>query len=72
MARIQNVGVGNYIRNPKGVKNGDTVEVLQIASNDGNSFLCYPVVSKDSTNVVLDTKRYYQIPVDTNVDQVTI
>ena len=73
MPRIQNVGVGNYIRNPKGVR-GDSsgVEVLQVGSNEGGSFICYPVISSASGKIVLNTKRYYNIPIDTMVDQVSI
>lgn len=74
MARIQNVGVGKYIRNPKGMRPNSSsgIETLQIASNEGNNFLCYPVVSSESGRVVVDTTRYLHIPIDTDVQQVTI
>lgn len=68
MAKIQTIGIGNYIRSPKGRLAGGKIEVWQVAQNNGNSFLCYPVVSKQSNRVVLDTTRYYDIPIDTDVD----
>lgn len=75
MAKIQTIGVGNYIRNPKGIRGVNSrqsnVEILKIYANNGNSFLCYPVKSVQSTRVILDTSQYYQIPIDTNVEQAT-
>ena len=76
MPKIQDVGVGSYIRNPRG-RHGEgsrrmSIEVLQIASNQGNSFLCYPVTNARTVPVTVDTTRYQFIPIDTNVEQVTI
>lgn len=73
MPKIQNVGIGNYIRSPRGrhAAGSDKMELLQIAANNGNSFLCYPVIKKDGTTITVDTKRYYDIPVDTDVEQAT-
>ena len=80
MAKIQNVGIGNYIRNPRGRlqpgSRGTAVEVLKINSNSGNSFLCFPVTGvkqgPDGSEAVVDTTRYLQIPVGTEVEQVSI
>ena len=76
MAKIQNIGIGKYIRSPKGRHGTDSrqsnVEALFISRNDGNSFVCYPVSGKRGTEAVLDYTRYYQIPIDTEVEQVTI
>jgi hypothetical protein len=76
MPKIQNVGVGKFIRNPRGRRGADSrmmnVEVLQIAENGGNSFLCYPVTDAKTVPVTVDTTRFLQIPIDTVVDQVSI
>lgn len=76
MAKIQTIGAGKYIRNPRGIKGhnsgGMNVEVLQIAVNQGGSYLCYPVTNTETNPVTVDTTRYYQIPIDTEVQQVTI
>ena len=73
MPKIQNIGLGNYIRNPRGrhISGGTKIELLQIASNEGNSFLCYPVTGKNSSQIIVDTTRYYYIPIDTDVEQAT-
>lgn len=73
MAKIQNIGIGNYFRSPRGRNLAATnkIELLQVAANNGGSFLCYPVVGKQSTKVIVDTTRYYDIPVDTEVDPAT-
>lgn len=74
MAKIQDVGIGNYIRNPRGVKTKDGggmgVEALRIDRSEGNSFLCFPVTSK--TPLTLDRSRGLVIPRDSEVEQVTI
>lgn len=74
MPKIQDVGIGNYIRSPRGRHGADSrqsnVEILQVARNDGNTFLCYPVTS--TAPLTLDTTRYQQIRIDTWVDQVSI
>jgi hypothetical protein len=76
MPKIQNVGVGGYIRNPRGRHGEDSrgmnVEVLQVAVNEGNSFRCYPVTDPKSVPVTVDTTRFQFIPIDTNVDQVSL
>jgi len=74
MAKIQNIGIGKYIRNPKGRKASDStnVEVLQIAENHGNAYLCFPVTGRRGTDVILDKTRYLFIPIDSNVNEVTI
>lgn len=76
MPKIQNVGIGNYIRNPRGRygdnSKGSNVEVLQVASNEGNSFLCYPVLDPKANPVTIDTGRFQYIPIDTFVQQVTL
>jgi hypothetical protein len=76
MPKIQDIGVGNYIRNPQGNKSADSlgmnIEALQIYADDGGSFMCFPVTGKRGTEPILDKERYYQIPIDTNVEQVTI
>ena len=76
MPKIQNVGVGNYIRNPKGVKARDSlgmsIEVLKVESNEGNSFKCVVVSNASNNPVLLDTTRYYMIPIDTQVEQVSV
>lgn len=64
-SRIQNVGVGAYIRNPKRAG-----EILKIVTNDGNSYVCYPVTG--TSPVTLDTTRYQHIPLDTQVQVVGI
>lgn len=76
MAKIQNIGVGNYIRNPQGrhgmQSRGTNVEVLKIEENHGNSFLCYPISDPSSVPVTLDKSRYLFIPIDTDVQQVSV
>lgn len=76
MPKIQDVGVGNYIRNPKGRHGADSrqtnVEVLKVSRSEGNGFLCYPVVDAAAVPPTLDTTRYQIIPIDTVVKQVTI
>lgn len=76
MPKIQNVGLGNYIRSPRGRHGQNSrqmnTEVLQVSRNDGNNFLCFPVVDARTIPVTLDTTRYQYIPIDTVVDQVTI
>lgn len=74
--KIQNVGIGNFIRNPRGQHGSGSrqmnVEVLQVAKNDGNSFLCYPVTDAKTVPVTVDTTRFQQIKIDTVVDQVSV
>lgn len=74
MPKIQNVGVGGYIRNPRGRdaedSRGMNTEILRVEGNDGNSFICFPVKRFDGGVPVIDTTRYQQIRVDTVVDQV--
>jgi len=74
--KIQNVGIGNFIRNPCGRMGentqGTSVEVLQVASDQGNSFLCYPVTDPKAVPVIVDTTRYQFIPIDQMVQPVTI
>ena len=76
MAKIQNIGVGNFIRNPRGRHTPESkqqsIEVLQISSNQGNSFLCYPVKDAGAVPVTVDQSRHYFIPIDTNVERVMI
>lgn len=76
MPKIQNVGVGNFIRNPRGRQGEDSrgtnVEVLQVAVNEGNSFRCYPVTDAKAVPVTVDTTRFQFIPIDTMVQQVTL
>lgn len=76
MAKIQTIGVGNYIRNPRGGSPidalGMNIGVLQIFENHGNYFLCFPVVDAKAVPVTLDKTKYRFIPIDTNVEQVTI
>lgn len=78
--KIENVGVGGFVRNPRGRDNpnsrGSNIEVLKVTTDNGNSFTCYPVssvkVGATGREAVLDTTRYQQIPKGTNVQQVTI
>lgn len=75
MARIQDVGIGNYIRNPRGGRESAGVrisDILKVMNNDGNTFRCYPVKSVNSGEATLETEVYYNIPLDAQVDQVTI
>lgn len=76
MPKIQDVGVGGYIRNPKGRAGADSrqmnVEVLKVSENHGNGFLCFPVTKVASGVATLDKTRYQFIPIDTNVKQVSI
>lgn len=80
MPKIETVGVGKFIRNPRGRHSPDSrgtaIEVLQIASNNGNSFTCFPVTAvnagPDGPEAVLDTTRYQDIPIGTNVEQASI
>jgi len=76
MPKIQTLALGTYIRNPRGKKEpnsrGMSIEILQIAENHGNSFLCFPVTNASSNPVTVDTTRYLFIPLDTNVESVTI
>lgn len=76
MIKIQNVGVGNFIRNPRGRHGVDSlqsnVEVLQVATDEGNSFKCFPVIDSKAVPVTVDTTRYQFIPIDTFVKKVTI
>lgn len=76
MAKIQNIGVGKFIRSPRGIKGIDSkgmnIESMQIVSNEGNSFRCCPVTNGSSNPIKIDTTRFIFIPIDTDVDQVTI
>ena len=75
MPKIQDVGVGAYIRNPHGGRESAGVRisnVLKVMNNDGNTFRCYPVKSVASGEATIETEVYYNIPIDTQVDQVTI
>jgi len=76
MPKISSVGLGNYIRNPRGRHGVDSrgmnIEVLKIAEDHGGSFLCYPVTNTETVPVTLDTTRYQFIPKDQVVDQVSI
>ena len=67
MPKLSTLALGNYIRSFRNSK-----EVLRIEVDEGNSFRCYPVKEVHSTRVVLDTERYYFIPKDQEVQQVTI
>lgn len=72
MPKIQNIGIGNYIRNPRGT--GATTggvksrEVMQVFVQDGNQYRCHPVINARAVPVTLDMKRYIFIPVDTEVE----
>lgn len=75
MAKIENVGIGKFIQNPRGRSHSAGVaisKVLQVSSNEGNSFRCFPVTSVNSGSVVLDKTKYVHIPIGTNVQEVTI
>lgn len=76
MLKIQNVGIGSYIRSPRGRHGVDSrqsnIEVWQVSRNDGNSFLCFPVTDAKTVPVTLDTTRYWYVPLDTMVDKVSI
>ena len=76
MPKIEDVGLGNYIRNPRKTKSksGDVLlgTVLRVEVNDGNAFRCHPIKSIDSTRVTIDTENFQFIPIGTNVEQVTI
>ena len=76
MPKIEDVGVGKYIRNPRRGKNksGDVplASVLRIEANDGNAFRCHTIKRIDSTRVTIDSENYQFIPIGTNVEQVTI
>ena len=76
MAKIQNVGVGNFIRGLRGRQAADSrnmnSEVWRISSNEGNSFLCHPVTDAKTVPVTVDTTRFQFVAIDTNVDQVTL
>lgn len=74
MPKIQSIGLGNFIRNPRGtgtVSGGlKSREVMQVTTNNGNSFTCYPVMAVNP--LVLDKTRYLQIPIDTDVESASI
>lgn len=76
MLKIQNVGVGKYIRSPRGIKGANSrdmnIEVWQVAVNEGNSFRCYPVTDPKSIPVTVDTTHYRFLPLDTMVEQVSL
>lgn len=80
MPSLSSVGVGAYIKNPRGRRaegSGQLAcEVLYVSRDDGNTFLCYPVTSTkvgaNGKEAVLDTARYQQIPPHQQVEQVTI
>lgn len=76
MAKIQDIGTGNYIRDPRGVKTTDgrgmNIRVLKVQANDGNSFRCHPIKSIRGSTVEIDTENFIQIPIDTQVEPVTI
>lgn len=65
--KIQNVGIGNYIRSPK---HGN--QVMQVSIDNGNSFLCYPIKDSKASPVTLDTTSYTFVPIDTVVKKVTL
>lgn len=76
MVKIQNVGVGNFIRDPRGRHGDDSrsqnVEALIVVANEGNSFRCHPITDAKSVPVTYDLTRFQFIPIDTMVEQVTV
>lgn len=75
MPKIQNVGIGKFIRDLRktGHSKGQRISsVLQIATNEGNAFKCFPVKSVHSGRIVLDTTKYHFIPIDSEVEEVSI
>lgn len=76
MAKIQTIGVGKYIRSHRGTRaknsRGMNIEVLWIGSNNGNSFTCFPVTDANARPVGVDRSVYFQIPIDTHVEEVSI
>ena len=75
MAKIQDIGVGKYIKNPRGGKvsgNQKIPNVLLIHINDGNTFRCYAVKDAKAVPVTIDDSRAFVLPIDTDVEQVTI
>ena len=67
MAKLNDIGLGKYIRNPRRSKG-----VLKIETDTGNGFICYPVKEIHSTRVVLDLTKYQQLAKDFNAEEVTI
>ena len=41
-------------------------------TNEGNSFKCCPVTNGSTNPITVDTTRFVFVPIDANVDQVTI
>lgn len=76
MPKIQNVGVGGFIRGLKGMKGvdsrGTNMEAWKVMTNEGNAFKCCPVLDGAANPVKVDETRHYMVPIDTRVDQVTI
>ena len=74
MPKIQTLGVGKYIRSIRGMKavdsKGMNIEIWQIVSNQGNSFLCMPVPDPSAWPLTVDTSRHFFVNVDTDVQEV--
>lgn len=73
--KIQNIGLGNYIKNPRRtlISGGQRIpEVLLVHINDGNAFRCYAVKDSKANPVTIDDSKAYVIPIDTEVEQATI
>ena len=74
--KIQDIGIGKYIRSPRGRRQSDSrgmaIEVLKIVTDNGNSFTCYPVSSVNSGSANINTDRYYNIPIDSMVEEASI
>lgn len=66
MPKIQTLTLDSFIRNPKVPD-----EIMQIKTNNGNSFTCFPVEKYESGKATLITTRYLQISIDTNVKVAT-
>lgn len=72
MNKIQNIGIGNYIRDPRGAMAANGAkQILKISDNYGNGFLCYPVKSFDSGVPTLIYTSHQIIAIDTMVEQVS-
>lgn len=74
--KISQIGVGGYIRNPKGRYGVDSqnsnIEVLKVAQNQGGSFICYPVTDPKTVPPTLDMTRYQFIPKDQVVTEASL
>lgn len=75
MAKLSTVGIGKFIRSIRGghgsSSQNSNIEIWYVKTNDGNQFICYPVLDPKPNPPVLDYSHHYFLTKDQEVEQVT-